>query len=125
MRLFILFFLLPYFVSSLELNLLCTNNLRENQNVDVKDLFVNINTDTNLIELGGLSFQAESLKLSKTNISWLAEEIPLYSDSAGSVNGIIGRFSGNLELDFIKYKNGHKSTLSFNCKKFKFKDRRF
>ena len=125
MRYFIFFLLLPCIVSSIELNLLCTNNIRENQNVDVKDLFVNINTESNLVELGGLSFKAKSLKMSKTNISWIAEEIPLYSDSAGSVNGIIGRFSGNLELDFVKYKNGHKSSLIFNCKKFKFKDRRF
>tara|TARA_B100000886_G_scaffold291234_1_gene216730 strand:+ start:260 stop:637 length:378 start_codon:yes stop_codon:yes gene_type:complete len=125
MRKIILFIFIPFFVNSLELNLLCTNNAKENQNVDVKDLFVNIDAISKSIELGGLSFSAKTINISQTNISWSADEIPLYVDSAGSVNGIIGRFSGNLELDFVNYSNGHKSSLSFNCKKFKFKDRRF
>ena len=48
--LFILLLLIPIFASSLELNLICTNNSANSTEVDVKDIFVLINTDEEVVE---------------------------------------------------------------------------
>ena len=123
--LFILLFFLPIFASSLELNLVCTNNSTSSTEVDVKDIFVLINTDEETIEVGGLSLKPSKINVTESNISWLANDLQLYPDSEGEVYGLIGRFSGELVLNFKRYEDNKSNSLIFSCRKFKIKDRRF
>ncbi len=117
--------LIPKLIFSLELNLVCTNNNALTNEVDVKDIFLLLNTDNKKIDLGGLSFQAENILVTKSNISWFSKNIELYPESNGSVSGILGRYSGDLVLNF-KREDSHKTnSLIFNCRKFAFKDRKF
>ena len=117
--------LIPKLIFSLELNLVCTNNNAITNEVDVKDIFLLLNTDSKKIDLGGLSFEAEKILVTKSNISWLSKNIELYPESNGSVSGILGRYSGDLVLNF-KREDSHKTnSLIFNCRKFAFKDRKF
>ena len=88
-------------------------------------MFVNVNSDSGFIEMGGLSFYVRDIKVSETNISWIAENVELYPDSDGIVTGIIGRYSGTLIVEFFRYEDNSRSSLNFTCKKFKFKDRKF
>ena len=121
----LLLFLIPKLIFSLELNLVCTNNNALTNEVDVKDIFLLLNTDSKRIDLGGLSFEADNILVTKSNISWLSKNIELYPESNGSVSGILGRYSGDLVLNF-KREDSHKTnTLIFNCRKFTFKDRKF
>ena len=122
---FILLFFFPIFVYSLELNLVCTNNSTSNTEVDVKDIFVLINTDENTVELGGLSLKPSKINVTESNISWLANDLQLYPDSEGEVYGLIGRFSGELVLNFKRYEDNKSNSLIFSCRKFRIKDRRF
>ena len=118
-------FLIPKMIFSLELNLVCTNNNALTNKVDVKDIFLLLDTDNNKIDLGGLSFQAENILVTKSNISWSSEKVDLYPESSGSVSGILGRYSGELVLNF-KRDDSHKSnSLIFNCRKFTIKDKKF
>ena len=118
-------FLIPKLVFSLELNLVCTNNNALTNEVDVKDVFLLLNTDNKRIDLGGLSFEADNILVTKSNISWISKNIKLYPESNGSVSGILGRYSGDLVLNF-KREDSHKTnSLIFNCRKFAFKDRKF
>ena len=123
--LFILLFFFPIFAFSLELNLVCTNNSTSNTDVDVKDIFVLINTDENTVEVGGLSLKPSKINVTESNISWLADDLQLYPDSEGEVYGLIGRFSGELVLNFKRYEDNKSNSLIFSCRKFKIKDRRF
>lgn len=123
--LFILLFFLPIFASSLELNLVCTNNSTSSTEVDVKDIFVLINTDEETVEVGGLSLKPSKINVTESNISWLANDLQLYPDSEGEVYGLIGRFSGELVLNFKRYEDNKSNSLIFSCRKFKIKDRRF
>ena len=123
--LFILLFFFPIFAFSLELNLVCTNNSTSNTEVDVKDIFVLINTDENTVEVGGLSLKPSKINVTESNISWLADDLQLYPDSEGEVYGLIGRFSGELVLNFKRYEDNKSNSLIFGCRKFKIKDRRF
>ena len=123
--LFILLFFFPIFAFSLELNLVCTNNSTSNTEVDVKDIFVLINTDENTVEVGGLSLKPSKINVTESNISWLASDLQLYPDSEGEVYGLIGRFSGELVLNFKRYEDNKSNSLIFSCRKFKIKDRRF
>lgn len=123
--LFILLFFFPIFAFSLELNLVCTNNSTSNTEVDVKDIFVLINTDENTVEVGGLSLKPSKINVTESNISWLANDLQLYPDSEGEVYGLIGRFSGELVLNFKRYEDNKSNSLIFSCRKFKIKDRRF
>ena len=50
--LFILLFLFPFFVLGMELNLVCTNIASNTDEVDVKDVFVIINTEQKVVEVG-------------------------------------------------------------------------
>ena len=122
---FILLFFFPIFAFSLELNLVCTNNSTSNTEVDVKDIFVLINTDENTVEVGGLSLKPSKINVTESNISWSANDIQLYPDSEGEVYGLIGRFSGELVLNFKRYEDNKSNSLIFSCRKFKIKDRRF
>ena len=93
--------------------------------MDVKDIFLLLNTDNEKIDLGGLSFQAENILVTKSNISWFSNNVELYPESNGSISGILGRYSGELVLNF-KRDDSHKSNvLTFNCRKFTIKDRKF
>ena len=123
--LFILLFFFPIFAFSLELNLVCTNNSKSNTEVDVKDIFVLINSDKNTVEVGGLSLKPSKINVTESNISWLASDLQLYPDSEGEVHGLIGRFSGELVLNFKRYEDNKSNSLIFSCRKFKIKDRRF
>ena len=123
--LFILLFFFPILAFSLELNLVCTNNSTSNTEVDVKDIFVLINTDENTVEVGGLSLKPSKINVTESNISWLANDSQLYPDSEGEVYGLIGRFSGELVLNFKRYEDNKSNSLIFSCRKFKIKDRRF
>ena len=119
------FFLIPKLILSLELNLVCTNNNALTNEVDVKDIFLLLNTDNKKIDLGGLSFEAENILVTKSNISWLSKNIELYPESNGSVSGILGRYSGELVLNFKREDSHQTNSLIFNCRKFAFKDRKF
>ena len=123
---YLLFLLLiPKLIFSLELNLVCTNNNALTNEVDVKDIFLLLNTENKKVDLGGLSFEADNILVTKSNISWFSKNIQLYPDSNGSVSGILGRYSGELVLNF-KREDSHKTNaLIFNCRKFAFKDRKF
>ena len=123
---YLLFLLLiPKLIFSLELNLVCTNNNALTNEVDVKDIFLLLNTENKKVDLGGLSFEADNILVTKSNISWISKNIKLYPESNGSVSGILGRYSGDLVLNF-KREDSHKTnSLIFNCRKFAFKDRKF
>ena len=117
--------LIPKLIFSLELNLVCTNNNALTNEVDVKDIFLLLNTDNKKIDLGGLSFEAENILVTKSNISWLSKNIELYPESNGSVSGILGRYSGELVLNFKREDSHQTNSLIFNCRKFAIKDRKF
>ena len=123
--LFIFLFFFPIFASSLELNLVCTNNSTRSAEVDVKDIFVLINTDEETVEVGGLTLKPSKINVTESNISWLANNLQLYPDSEGEVYGLIGRFSGELVLNFKRYEDNKSNSLIFSCRKFRIKDRRF
>ena len=61
-RIILLIVFFPLFSKSVELNLICTNTVK-NYTIDVKDMFVNINSDSKPVELGGLDFYAKEMKL--------------------------------------------------------------
>ena len=124
-RFLLIFLIFPKIIFSTELNLICTNNYIDVRSLDVKDIFLIINTNNKKIDLGGLIFYADTLKQTESNISWNASNIKLFPDSHGDVSGIIGRYSGQLVLNFKKESDGKISSLSFNCKKFEIKERRF
>ncbi len=118
-------FLIPKLVFSLELNLVCTNNNALTNEVDVKDIFLLLNTDNKRVDLGGLSFEADNILVTKSNISWFSKNIELYPESNGSVSGILGRYSGELVLNFKREDSQKTNSLIFNCRKFAIKDRKF
>ena len=123
---YLLFLLLiPKLIFSLELNLVCTNNNALTNEVDVKDIFLLLNTDNKKVDLGGLSFEADNILVTKSNISWFSKNIDLYPDSNGSVSGILGRYSGELVLNFKREDRNKTNSLIFNCRKFAIKDRKF
>ena len=124
-RLLLFLLFLPKISFSNELNLICTNNYIDVRSLDVKDVFLIIDTDKKKIDIGGLSFFADTFKNTDSNISWTAKDIPLYPDSNGDVSGIIGRYSGQLVLNFEKYDDGKITSLTFNCKKFEVKQKKF
>jgi len=123
--LFVIFLLFPLVASSLDLNLICTNNSSSTKEVDVKDIFVIIDTDSDVVEIGGLSLKPSQINVTESNISWFAPDVELYSDSNGDVYGLVGRFSGELVLNFKRYEDDKSSSLIFSCRKFEIKDRRF
>ena len=122
---FFIFFFFPINIFSEPLNLICTNNYVDVKSLDVKDLFVVIDKNEKKIELGGLSFFVDNFKETDSNISWQASDIKIYPETNGDVSGIIGRYSGQLVLNFKKESDGKISSLSFNCKKFEIKEKRF
>ena len=122
---FFLIFIIPKILISDVLNLICTNNYIDVKSLDVKDLFVIIDKDSNKIELGGLSFFVDDLKETESNISWKATKVEIYPESNGDISGIIGRYSGELVINFDRYDDSKRRSLVFNCKKFKNFDKKF
>ena len=122
---FLLIFLIPKLLFSLELNLICTNNYSTLNEVDVKDVFLLLDSDTKKINLGGLSFFADKITITKSNISWSSSNVDIYPDSNGEVSGIIGRYSGELVLNFKRYDDETVKSLIFDCRKFEIKERKF
>ena len=125
MPLFFLLFFFPISLFSQPLNLICTNNYIDVKSLDVKDLFVVIDKNNKKIELGGLSFLVEDYKETDSNISWSASDIKIYPETNGDVSGIIGRYSGQLVINFDRYDDGKKQSLVFNCKKFETLEKKF
>ena len=64
---FFLIFIIPKILISDVLNLICTNNYIDVKSLDVKDLFVIIDKDSNKIELGGLSFIVDAFYITATS----------------------------------------------------------
>ena len=122
---FLIFLLVPISIISRPLNLICTNNYIDVKSLDVKDLFVVINKDERKIELGGLSFFVDDFKETDSNISWRASDIKIYPETNGDVSGIIGRYSGQLVVNFDRYDNDKRQSLVFNCKKFEPIEKKF
>ena len=125
MPLFFLLFFFPISLFSQPLNLICTNNYVNVKSLDVKDLFVVIDKNNRKIELGGLSFFVEDFKETDSNISWSASDIKIYPETNGDVSGIIGRYSGQLVINFDRYDDGKRQSLVFNCKKFETLEKKF
>ena len=125
MPLFFLLFFFPISLFSQPLNLICTNNYIDVKSLDVKDLFVVIDKNNRKIELGGLSFFVEDFKETDSNISWGASDIKIYPETNGDVSGIIGRYSGQLVINFDRYDDGKRQSLVFNCKKFETQKKKF
>ena len=117
--------LFPKFLFANILNLICTNNYIDVKSLDVKDLLVVIDKDLKKIELGGLSFFVDELKETDSNISWKASNIEIYPESNGDISGLIGRYSGQLVVNFDRYDDNKRRSLVFNCKKFDDLDKRF
>ena len=117
-------FLIPKLLFSIELNLICTNNssLKE---VDVKDVFLLLYSESKKIDLGGLTFYAEEFSITKSNISWKANNIKMYPESDGEISGILGRYSGELVLRFKKSDENRENSLVFDCRKFQLDERKF
>ena len=124
-RILFLFLIFPKIIFSTELNLICTNNYIDVRSLDVKDIFLIIDSKKKRIELGGLNFLADNFKETDSNISWSASDVDIYTDSKGQISGIIGRYSGQLVLNFQKNSDDKISSLTFNCKKFEMKQKRF
>ena len=122
---FLFFFFFPISLLSKPLNLICTNNYIDVKSLDVKDLFVVIDKNNRKIELGGLSFFVEDLKETESNISWSASDIKIYPETNGDISGIIGRYSGQLVINFDRYDDGKRQSLVFNCKKFETLEKKF
>ena len=122
---FLFFFFFPISLLSKPLNLICTNNYIDVKSLDVKDLFVVIDKNNRKIELGGLSFFVEDLKETDSNISWSASDIKIYPETNGDISGIIGRYSGQLVINFDRYDDGKRQSLVFNCKKFETLEKKF
>ena len=122
---FLFFFFFPISLFSKPLNLICTNNYIDVKSLDVKDLFVVIDKNNRKIELGGLSFFVEDFKETDSNISWSASDIKIYPETNGDISGIIGRYSGQLVINFDRYDDGKRQSLVFNCKKFETLEKKF
>ena len=125
MPLFFLLFFFPISLFSQALNLICTNNYIDVKSLDVKDLFVVIDKNKRKIELGGLSFFVEDYKETDSNISWSASDIKIYPETNGDISGIVGRYSGQLVVNFDRYDDGKRQSLVFNCKKFEPLEKKF
>ena len=111
---------------SMELNILCIEKNVGNKQKDIKDIIVNLNSNTKQITIGGLKFVADEFTISESNIRWNAENIKnLYDDTNGFTSGTLGRFSGNLSLVFTKEHSLKKNVMTLTCSKFKMKDRKF
>ena len=60
------------------------------------------------IELEVFSFFVDDFKETDSNISWRATDIKIYPETNGDISGIIGRYSGQLVVNFDRYDNDKK-----------------
>ena len=77
-RLLLFLLFLPKISFSNELNLICTNNYIDVRSLDVKDVFLIIDTDKKKIDIGGLSFFADTLKNTDLRPSSLISKRPTF-----------------------------------------------
>ena len=122
---FLFLLIIPKIIFSEPLSLICTNNYIDVKSLDVKDIFVIIDSNKRMIELGGLSFYVDDLKETDSNISWKGSNIEIYPESNGDISGIVGRYSGQLVVNFDTYNDNKRRSLVFNCKKFNLKEKKF
>ncbi len=121
-----LFFLLTRSLFAMELNILCIEKSFGEKKKDIKDVIINLNSDTKQVTIGGLKFIADEFTITESNIRWNANNIQnLYDNSNGFTSGTLGRFSGNLSLVFTKENSLKKNIMILTCNKFKMKDRKF
>jgi hypothetical protein len=113
-------------LKALEINMLCTTNSDRQSIKNFNDLIVNINSESKEITIGGLTFVADKILVTESNIKWSANNIEnLYEESSGETTGTLGRFSGSLSLTFKKNNSIRHSKIDLLCKDFKMKDRKF
>ena len=111
---------------AMELNILCIEKNFGNKQKDIKDIIINLNSNTKQVTIGGLKFIADEFNITESNIRWNAKNIKdLYDDTNGFTSGTLGRFSGNLSLVFTKESSLKKNVMILTCNKFKMKDRKF
>lgn len=124
--LIILFFSTNIF--SIELNLLCSQNTPAlSKNIYPRDLIIRINTESNTVDIGGLTINAENLEVTESNIRWseVRNDNMFGNNDAGLSSGLLGRFSGILSLEFTKLSTFSKSGFNYQCEDFKIKNRKF
>lgn len=120
------FFIFDINLKALEINMLCTTNSDMQSIKNFNDLIVDINSESKEITIGGLTFTADNILVTESNIKWSANNVEnLYKESSGETNGTLGRFSGSLSLAFKKNNSGRHSKIDLLCKDFKMKDRKF
>ena len=113
-------------LNAIEIDMLCTTNSDRQSNKNFKDLIVNVNSESKEIIIGGLSFIADQISVTESNIKWSAYNVEnLYENISGETTGTLGRFSGNLFLTFKKNNSIRSSKMDMMCKDFKIKDRKF
>ena len=122
----IFFFIFNINLKALEINMLCTTNSNMQSIKNFNDLIVNINSENQEITIGGLTFTADKILVTESNIKWSANNVEnLYEESSGETTGTLGRFSGSLSLTFKKNNSIRFSKIDLLCKDFKMKDRKF
>ena len=120
------FFFFNINLNALEINMLCTTNSDMQSIKNFNDLIVNINSESKEITIGGLTFTADKILVTESNIKWSANNLEnLYEESNGETTGTLGRFSGSLSLTFKKNNSIRFSKIDLLCKDFKMKDRKF
>ena len=120
------FFFFNTNLNALEINMLCTTNSDIQSIKNFNDLIVNINSESKEITIGGLTFAADKILVTESNIKWSANNVEnLYEESNGETTGTLGRFSGSLSLTFKKNNSIRFSKIDLLCKDFKMKDRKF
>ena len=120
------FFIFDINLKALEINMLCTTNSDIQSIKNFNDLIVNINSESKEITIGGLTFAADKILVTESNIKWSANNVEnLYEESNGETTGTLGRFSGSLSLTFKKNNSIRFSKIDLLCKDFKMKDRKF
>ena len=120
------FFFFNTNLNALEINMLCTTNSDIQSIKNFNDLIVNINSESKEITIGGLTFAADKILVTESNIKWSANNVEnLYEESNGETTGTLGRFSGSLSLTFKKNNSIRFSKIDLLCKGFKMKDRKF
>lgn len=132
LRKFIFSFLIFLFLSttllSVELNLLCSQKSSAlSKNIYPRDLIIRINTESNIVAIGGLTIKAKNLEITESNIRWseIRNDNMFGENNAGLSSGLLGRFSGILSLEFTKLSTFSKSNFNYQCEDFKIKNRKF
>ena len=90
-----IFFFFATNIFSVELDLLCTQNTSGISNhIYPRDLIVRINSDSNQVNIGGLTISAENLEVSESNIKWSnAKKENMFGENEhGLSSGLLGRF---------------------------------